>query len=161
MALSADIKVTRLGVPGNSTQPQGAGFELAASTTVYGGSICLTNAAGYVKNAASPLSTDTCWGLVHAQTINSSTNVTTGIVLDVNGRPFEVETGIFFLASQATWGACTQATIGKTVYVVDEQTISSVSSAASLPQAGVLVGIDTTQPGGYAVALGSNESTGA
>ena len=161
MALTGDIKITQAGVPGNATQPIGIGFQLAASTTVYGGSICLTNAAGYVKNAASPASTATCWGLVRALTINASTNTTTGLQLDVNGKPFEVAVGTFFLASQATWGACTQATIGQTVYVVDEQTIASVSSAGALPKAGVLVGIDLTQPGGYAVRLGSNESTGA
>ena len=160
MALAADVKIIRYGVPGNSTQPQVPG-PIAASTTLYGGSICLTNSSGNVKSAASPSSADTCWGLVHAQTINASTNVTTGIALDVNGRPFEVETGAFFLASATGADALNQTYVGKTVYVYDEVTVAATNGSNTRPAAGVLLGIDTTQGGGYAVKLGSNETTGA
>ena len=160
MALTADVKIIRYTVPGNSTQPLMPG-PIAASTTLYGGSICLTNSAGAVKSSASPSSTDTCWGLVHAQTINASTTVTTGIALDVNGRPFEVETGTFFLASATGADALDQTYVGKTVYVYDEVTVAATNGSSTRPAAGVLLRIDTTQGGGYAVKLGSNETTGA
>ena len=160
MALAADVKIIRYGVPGNSTQPHVPG-PIAASTTLYGGSICLTNSSGNVKSAASPSSADTCWGLVHAQTINASTTVTTGIALDVNGRPFEVETGAFFLASATGADALSQTYVGKTVYVYDEVTVAATNGSNTRPAAGVLLCIDTTQGGGYAVKLGSNETTGA
>jgi hypothetical protein len=160
MALSADVKIVRYGVSGNASQPVAPG-QINANTTVYGGSICLTDINGGIKNAASPASTDSCWGLVHAQTINSSTTATTGIPMDINGRPFEVEVGTFFLNSGTGGQAITQAYIGKTVYVVDEITVGISSSGGTLPVAGILLAIDTTQPGGYAIKLGSNQSTGA
>ncbi len=160
MTLAADVKIIRYGVPGNSTQPLMPG-PIAASTTLYGGSICLTNSSGNVKSSASPSSTDTCWGLVHAQTINASSAVTTGIALDVNGRPFEVETGTFFLASATGADAIDQTYVGKTVYVYDEVTVAATNGSNTRPAAGVLLRIDTTQGGGYAVKLGSNETTGA
>lgn len=160
MALTQDIKTTRYGVPGNASQPVG-GFNMAASTTVYGGSICLTNSSGNIKNASSPSSTDTCWGLVHAQTTNATTAVTSGILLDVNGRPFEVDTGTFYLNSGTGGDALTAANLGQTVYVIDEQTVGATNGGGTRPIGGVLVNIDTTQPGGYAVKMGSNQSTGA
>jgi len=160
MALAADVKIIRCGVPGNSTQPAVPG-PIEASTTLYGGSICLTNSSGNVKSSASPTSTDTCWGLVHAQTINASTTATTGIALSVNGRPFEVETGTFFLASATGADALNQTYVGKTVYVYDEITVAATDGSHTRAPAGVLVRIDPTQGGGYAVKLGSNETTGA
>ncbi len=160
MALANDIKITRYGTPGNSTQPAAPG-PIGAGVTVYGGSICLTDSSGNVKNAASPASTDTCWGLVHAQTTNPGTTVTSGVPLDILGRPFEVETGVFFLASATSGDALDQTCVGKTVYVYDEQTVAKTNNGGTRPAAGVLVHIDTAYPGGYAVAMGSNQSTGA
>jgi hypothetical protein len=160
-ALTQDIKTTRYGVPGNSTQPVGI-RAIAANTTVYGGSICLTNSAGAVKNASSPASTDTCWGLVLAQTQNTSSLAqTSGIVQDIYGRPFEVQTGTFYLQGGTGPDALTQANIGETVYVIDEQTVGATNGSNTRPIAGVLIDIDTTQPAPYAVAMGSNKSSGA
>ena len=160
-ALTTDIKTIRYGVPGNSTQPVGL-TAIAASTTVYGGSICLTNSAGAVKNASSPASTDICWGLVAVQTSNPSTAAqTSGIVQDIFGNPFEVQTGTFYLQGGTAGDALTQANVGGVVYVIDEQTVGATNGSSTRPVAGILMNIDTTQAAPYAVKMGSSQSTGA
>ena len=160
MALIADVKTIRYGVPGNSTQPVGI-RAIAASTTVYGGSICLTNSSGQIKNAATPAATDTCWGLVLTQTTNPSTTAqTSGIIQDVLGRPFEVQTGTFYLAGGTSADALTQANIGKVVYVIDEVTVGATNGSSTRPAAGVL--IDINEAGTmFAVKMGSNQGSGA
>jgi len=65
MALSADVPAVRFGSPGNSTQQLVK--PLAASVTVYGGSVATTR-AGYVTPASTPQSTDLVWGLIYRQT---------------------------------------------------------------------------------------------
>jgi hypothetical protein len=82
-------------------------------------------------------------------------------VLDVNGRPFEIETGAFWLASAGSGDALDQTCLGKVVYVYDEQTVAKGSNGNTRPVAGVLKAIDSTMQGGFAVKLGSNESSGA
>ena len=160
MALTGAIKTIRFGVPGNSTQPVGI-RAIAASTTVYGGTICLTNSAGAIKNASSPASTDTCWGLVLRDTVNASTTAqTAGIIQDVIGKPFEVQTGSFYLLSAGSGDQLSQATIGKTVYVYDEQTVAATSNTNARPVAGVH--LDCADDGiHFAIKMGSNESAGA
>jgi hypothetical protein len=161
MALTQDVKTVRYGVGGNASQPVYIPA-IGASTTVYGGSICITDSNGYIKNASSASSTDTCWGLVHAQTKNSSTApVTTGQILDINGRPFQVDTGSFYVNAGTGGDALTEASLGKTVYVINETTVGATSSSNTRPVAGILIDIDLTQPGGYAVKFGSSQSTGA
>jgi hypothetical protein len=159
MALTADIQTVRYGTPGNASQPAYPG-PLGASVTVYGGSICLTDSSGNVKNASSPASTDICWGLVHAQTKNATASAWNS-PLDTLGNPFQVDTGSFYVAAGTGSDALTQSSIGKTVYVIDEQTVGATSNGNTRPVAGVLVNIDTTQGGGYAVHFGSSQSTGA
>lgn len=161
MALSADVKIVRYGSPGNASQPAYPGA-IAASTTVYAGSIALTNSNGAIKNAASPVSTDVCWGLIHSQTVNSSTASQTGLILDTLGNVMQIDTGSFFV-SYTTSGAqaITQSNVGQVVYVVNETTVGANSAGNTLPAAGVLLTIDTTQPGGAAVKFGSAQSSGA
>ena len=159
MALTGDIQTIRFGTPGNASQPSYPG-PVGASVTVYGGSICLTDSSGNVKNAASPTSADVCWGLVHAQTKNPTASAWNS-PLDILGNPFQVDTGSFYVAAGTGVDALTQANVGKTVYVIDEQTVGATNGANNRPVAGVLVNIDTTQGGGYAVHFGSSQSTGA
>lgn len=158
-ALTGDIQTVRYGTPGNASQPAYPG-PLAGSTTVYGGSICLTNSSGQVKNAASPASTDLCWGLVHAQAVNATANAW-NTPLDTTGEPFQVDTGSFYLNGGTGADTLAQSNIGQTVYVVDEQTVGLTNGSGTRPVAGVLVNIDTTQGGGYAVKMGNAQTTGA
>src|SRR5882724_623503 len=129
MALTGDVKATRYGVGGNVHQQLNLG--LAATTTVYRGSIALKNASGYLKNSASPLSTDTCMVLV------------------------DIATGTFFLSAGTAGDALTIADIGSKVYVIDEVTVGKTDGSATRPVAGTLVAVDSSQPGGYAIKLGN------
>lgn len=144
MALSADVKTTRYGTPDGHqmvSQPMGA------NVTVYAGSIALTiTGTGYIKNAASPASTDTCWGIIAQQTINGSS----AAALSVN-----IETGTFFVNAGADSDALTQADVGSKVYVIDEVTVGKTNGSGTRPVAGTLIKIDTSQPGGYAVRFGN------
>ena len=159
MALTADVQTVRYGTPGNASQPAYPG-PIAASTTVYGGAICLTNSSGLIKSAAVPTSTDLCWGLVHAQTINS-TAAQNNTPLDILGMPFQVDTGSFYLSAGTGADALTQANVGGTVYVINETTVGATNGSNTRPVAGVLINIDTSQGGGYAVKMGSAQTTGA
>lgn len=159
MALTADVATFKYGVPGNASQPAYPG-PIAASTTVYGGSICLTNSSGNIKNASSPTSTDLCWGLVHTQTTNSSAGVW-NTPLDVRGQPFQVDTGSFYVSAGTGSDALTQANIGQPVYVINETTVGATNGGLTRPVAGILVNIDTSQGGGYAVKFGNAQTTGA
>ncbi len=159
MALTSDVQTVRYGSPGNASQPAYPG-PMAASVTVYGGSICLTNSSGLIKNAASPASTDLCWGLVHAQTINPSA-VQWNSPIDITGNPFQVDTGSFYMSAGSGSDALTQANVGGTVYVINETTVGATNGSGTRPVAGILVNIDTSQGGGYAVKFGSSQTTGA
>lgn len=155
MALSKDVHIERYGVGGNADQP--LNYPLGANVTVYRGSIALTDANGNIKNASNPSSTDKCWGLIQqagpesvdtGPGINNASSVAGTVTVDV-------ETGTFFLASDGTLG---QSTVGQTVYVVNETTVSTSSSGSTRPIAGVHYAVDTTRtqpPGGYAILLGT------
>jgi len=153
MALTGDVKATRYGVGGNVHQQLNLG--LAATTTVYRGSIALKNASGYLKNSASPLSTDTCMGLVE-QALNIA-NTGPGIVgTSTNGAVLvDIATGTFFLSAGTAGDALTIADIGSKVYVIDEVTVGKTDGSATRPVAGTLVAVDSSQPGGYAIKLGN------
>ena len=155
MALSADVPTVRYGVPGNSTQQ--VVKPLAASVTVYGGSVATTR-AGYVTPASSPASTDIVWGIIYRQTplvppqSASSVAGTYNVVID---------TGSFFLAAGTGTDALSTADCGATVYLINETTVGKTNGSNTRPVAGVLLNIDTNVTPSYAVALGSNRGTGA
>jgi len=164
MALTSDVKIVRYGSPdGHELQNLG----LKANVTVYRGSICLTagtgGSAGYVKNASSPAATDICWGLIDSAgpgTIDGGPGITGG---STDGAvTVNVATGTFFLGSSTSSDQLSVATLGTVVYVYNETTVAATNGSSSRPAAGVHVGIDTTgqYPGGYAIRLGSNQTTG-
>lgn len=166
MSATVDQKTTRYG--SNITPPVNLG--IAAAVTVYRGTIALTAGtggnAGYLKNASSPLSTDICWGIIQkvgpgSDLIDSGPGITGGAT---NGAvTAEVETGAFFLGSSTGSDQLSAATLGQVVYVYNETTVAATSGSGTRPPAGVHVASDTTgrYPGGYAIRMGSTQSTGA
>lgn len=161
MALTSDIKIVRYGTADGHELEN---FGIGANVTVYRGSIALTVAAtGYLKNAASPSATDICWGLIDSAgpgTIDGGAGIAgTSVAGAVTAN---VATGTFFLGSSSGSDQLGQATLGSTVYVYNENTVAATSNSSARPVAGVHVAIDTTSqyPGGYAIRLGSNQSTG-
>jgi hypothetical protein len=161
-ALTADIPIVRYGTPGNETQP--VNLNLKATTTVYRGSIALTRSGIAVPALnANLLSTDIAWG-VYENAGPGTADTGPGILGgSVDGAvTVEVATGTFFLASSTGADALGPTTLGKTVYVYDEQTVAA--TAGSRPVAGVHLYTDSTRtdaPGVYAIRLGSNESSGS
>jgi hypothetical protein len=155
--LTADIPVVRYGVPGNETQP--LNFSLKAATTVYRGSIALTRSGVAVpaQNANLAVATDICWGLYDSAgpgTADTGPGVTGGTT--DGSVTVEVATGTFFLASSTGADQLGPTTLGKTVYVYDEQTVAATQSSTR-PIAGMHVYTDSTRtdaPGIYAIKLG-------
>jgi hypothetical protein len=162
MAVTTDQKITRLGSPGDSTQP----LELPckAATTFYRGTPATTR-AGYLVEATAPASTDVVWGMI--EDMGSAANLT------VSGPGFvspsgadgqikaRIATGAFYMASSTGADAITEANVGATVYLADETHVALTSAGGTRPVAGVVLNIDSTQPGGVAVKFGSNQSSGA
>jgi hypothetical protein len=162
--LTADIPIVQYGVPGNASQP--VNLNVKANNTVYRGSIALTRSGVAVPaQNANLLSTDIVWGLYeHAGPGTADTGP--GVVGGATDGAVtvEVKTGCFFLASSTGADALGVTTLGKTVYVYDEQTVAATSGGAARPAAGVHLYTDSTRtdaPGIYAIVLGSNESSGA
>lgn len=161
--LTQDIATERYGVPGDATQP--VNLNLKASTTVYRGSIALTRTGVAVPAVNSNLtSTDVVWGLYENAgpgTADTGPGITGG---SADGLvTVEVMTGCFFLASSTGGDALGVSTLGKTVYVYDEQTVAATQSSTR-PVAGVHIYTDTTRtnaPGPYAILLGSSQTSGS
>jgi hypothetical protein len=163
-ALTADIPIVGLGDLGNANQP--VNLNLKATTTVYRGSIALTRSGIAVPALnANLLSTDVVWGLYeHAGpgTADTGPGITGG---SVDGAvTVDVRTGTFFLASSTGADLLGPTTLGKTVYVYDEQTVAATSASNTRPVGGVHMYTDSTRtdaPGTFAIKLGSNESSGS
>jgi hypothetical protein len=160
MASANDFKITRYGVPGNASQP--LSFPIGANVTVAAGAFAVTDTSGNIKDAAVATvgSADTVWGVIGNRVVNASTAVAPIGAIGADGLPFWVETGSFYFSSGTGVDALTQANVGKTVYMINETTVGATSAGSRSP-AGILINIDTTQPGGYAVKVGSAQSTGA
>jgi hypothetical protein len=160
--LSADVPTVGLGDLGNANQP--VNFALKAATTVYRGSIAMTRSGIAVPalNAGLSTATDVVWG-VYACAGPGTADTGPGILGgSVDGAvTVEVRTGTFFLGSSTGAGALGVTTLGKTVYVYDEVTVTATSGT---PPAGVHIYTDSTRtdaPGIYAIKLGSLESSGS
>jgi hypothetical protein len=158
MALTGDIHYERWGV-GDTTAP--IVQPLGGSVTVYRGSIALLDSSGNVKNASSPASTDTCWGLI-AGYGPGTTDMAPGVINSssvASAVSAMIYQGAFFLASGSGSDQLSQSSIGKTVYVINEYTVGLTTGGGTRPAAGVLVNISTESraqaPGNYAVKLGT------
>lgn len=142
MALTADIKIIRYGVPGNSTQPGNLPMGSGVPTPIvcYRGSFALTDLNGFIKSAASPLATDTCWGLIENGGPGFA-NVAPGITNSgaSSNVTVDIVTGSFWMAASTGADAITEASVGKTVYVFDEKTVAATSNGSTRPVAGIVI----------------------
>lgn len=145
-ALTGDVYLAEYGVPDGGHQP--LNFPVEVGATIYRGSIALIRSStGYLKNANTPSGTDVCVGMIdtggpgypnftpgiqNASSAAGWTNVTA-----------DVRTGSFYCAGDVT---VVQSTVGQSVYVVNETTVSASSSGGTLPKAGTLIFIDPAPP---------------
>lgn len=121
-------------------------YSIAASTTIYGGSIVCLNASG----DAVPGSTATTLkavGIAKQDYVNSTGSVVANAV--------EVLTGVAYFASGTAGDAITKADIGAIVYISDDQTVNKTNGGATRSKAGVVVQVDATY--GIAVYIAAEE----
>jgi hypothetical protein len=136
---------------------------LAASVSIYSGTIALTNASGLAHPATSVATTDTCWGLFNGL-FNGTPTVSTPIVEGTTAGvdTIGIDTGTFWLTPGISGDAITQANVGQLCYVIDEVTVGATSGGGTRPVAGRVIQIGLAQYSGYvAVLLGNNQSTGS
>jgi hypothetical protein len=148
MTISADVKILRVGVEGLN-EPIAA--PLAASVTVYSGTIALS-ASGYLKGSnTAPASTDKVLGVVDLPT--GGTYVKTGPGITAGSTDGSVwvdcQTGTFLFLSGTGSDALVESDAGATVYVVDAITVGKTNGGGTRPTAGVMLPIDPTIPTGY------------
>lgn len=146
MALTQDVHIVRYGAPGNADQPLNFGMR-ASPVEVFRGSIALTDSSGFLKNSSSPLSTDTCWGLIDRVTptgtvIDGGPGITGGTA--DGGVLVEIATGSFYLASGTGADALTAGNVGATVYVINETTVGATNGTNTRPKAGTMIAYDST-----------------
>lgn len=106
---------------------------VAANVKIYAGGIVMRNAAGYLTKAATATG---CFGVGRAEdTADNSTGAAGAI--SANYR-----TGIFAYANSAGGDQIAQADIGKSCYIVDDQTVAKTNGTGTRSPAGIVEGIE-------------------
>ncbi|WP_027366940.1 hypothetical protein [Desulfocurvibacter africanus] len=107
---------------------------VAASTKCYAGGIAVANANGY----AAPGSTAT--GLTYLgrfeETVDNSSGQNGGKVIQIRRKKA-------FKWKNSGTDAVTQASLGKTCYIVDDETVAATNGTNTRSAAGIVVGIDS------------------
>jgi hypothetical protein len=127
---------------GTQVEPTEMTLGMAASTTIYMGSIVCKNAAGYAVPGSADAtllvvgcSTGATSGLPTASVVNS------GAAGAVN---INVRRGVFKFENSTAGDAITFAHVGKPCYVVDDQTVALTSAGGTRPFAGTVMGVDSS-----------------
>ncbi len=168
MALTSDIQTTRYGSQVNHQPieyPVGKG---SAGQTLYRGSIAAlsggtTVTAGYLKNIATPASTDIVVGVIAGYGPKSGLADTGPGIIAPNTSDgaitANVVTGTFLMLGGTGADALTVTNVGTSVYLVNEDTVGATNGSSSRPVAGLLVQVPSTDAsiptGMVAVQLGT------
>lgn len=115
---------------------------VAASTTIYKGSLVAINQAGNLVPASADASLHVV-GVSEEKIDNSA-----GAAGDLTGTP---RRGVFYFTNSATTDAVSDADIGRPCYVVDDNTVARTSNGGARPAAGIVAGVDSF---GVAVEVG-------
>jgi len=118
---------------------------VAASTTIYAGSMVMVDSAGYATPAAAEVTNNNVAGVAKEKYDNSS-----GSAGDVWAT---VQMGSFRLAGTSL----VQGNVGEVVYAEDDQTVDDAQSANE-PIAGVLEEFISTSEGWVFIDLASNRA---
>lgn len=151
MAVTSDIDTPRYGTPDQA--PELAQPPMQANTIVYAGTIALVDATGYVKASDSPLSTDSCIGIIDKQVDNRTGSFFGG---GLGAATVPVDRGTFLLSFDNGGGAFSEADVFQTTcYVKDAQTVTKATTTC---KAGVVKFFDAATSK-VAVALGTLPGT--
>jgi len=118
--------------------PARAGFadlkrDLAASTTVFAGSMAAQNAAGAAVPASATNTLTVLGRAKHRASTAAGSTLPTSV---------EIERGVFRFANSGGGDAITIADYGKPCYAVDDQTVAKTSDTGARPQAGIIRDVD-------------------
>ncbi len=105
---------------------------LAAATSIFGGGMVQINAAGFAVPASA-----TAANVTIGRAEDSVANAGAAGALSVDARR-----GIFRFANSAAGDLIARSEIGKTVYVVDDQTVAKTNNAGARPAAGICYDVD-------------------
>jgi len=130
-ALSASRVLRRSGSQAVSMRLKSA--PVAASTTIYGGSIVAINQAGY----AVPASADPTLFVVGVAvaTADNSAGAAADILVDI-------ERGVFSMNNSSSTSALTDNDIGRVCYAADDNTVARITAIGTLPPVGKCMGLD-------------------
>ena len=159
MSTTQDLKIIRYGTE-DGHQPTAQ--PLTSAVSLYSGTVAVTRAGYLIDPDAAVQSTDYCWGVING-IVDSNPTVSSPITgAASNVTVCGISTGSFFLTPGTSSDALTQADVGKTVYLIDSNTVGKTSGGGTRPIAGVLASIGVAQYTGLvAVTVGSNTSTGS
>lgn len=141
-ALSADLARARMGV--TPVVANGLAIPVAASTTIYQGSLVAVNTAGYAVPASATASMRVI-GVAETKKDNSA-----GAAGDLS---VVTRRGAFYFANSSTTAAVVDADVGRPCYVVDDNTVARHSIDTLRPIAGMVLGVDDN---GVLVEVGLN-----
>ncbi|MCC7097275.1 MAG: hypothetical protein IT472_08860 [Thermomonas sp.] len=107
-------------------------FPIAAATTIYAGALVQLNAAGFLV-PASATAANIAVGRADETVVNAG---------EAGAASVDVRRGIFRFANSAAGDLIARSEIGKTVYVVDDQTVAKTNNAGARPAAGICFDVD-------------------
>lgn len=112
----------------NTFRREGRSYQdpVAAGVKLYAGAIAVLDASGNAKPAV------TATGLVARGRVEAQVDNTSGAAGDVSAR---IESGVFAYKSD---GSIDRTHLGKTVYLVDDQTLAATDGAGTRSAAGTL-----------------------
>lgn len=145
-----DVLTDQYGTP-DIVLPQLLNFPVAASTTIFGGTMVGTDASGNAV-PASATSTLALWGRAERQVVNT-TVAGFGAAGALN---VEIHAGVFYFTNDST-NPVTNASRGKYVYAVDDNTVGTSDLGGTLPLAGYVIDVPASGAPEYlkvAVAVG-------
>lgn len=130
-ALSASRVLRRSGSQAVSMRLKSA--PVAASTTIYGGSIVAINQDGY----AVPASADPTLFVVGVAvaTADNSAGAAADVLVDI-------ERGVFSMNNSSSTSALTDNDIGRVCYAADDNTVARITAIGTLPPVGKCMGLD-------------------
>lgn len=108
--------------------------QMAATVKIWGGSLVMRNAAGYLTKGATATG---CVGVGRAEKTVDNTGAAGAAMV-------EYRTGTFLFANSAAGDLITIADIGKPCFIVDDQTVAKTDGTGTRSRAGIVDGVEAT-----------------
>ena len=127
VALSSE-RNTRLRIGDLRVEP------VAAATKIWGGSLVMRNAAGYLTKGATATG---CVGVGRAEKTVDNTGAAGALNV-------EFRVGTFLFANSAAGDLITIADVGKACFIVDDQTVAKTDGTTTRSRAGIVEAVEAT-----------------